>query len=158
MKVIMQQYGSSIIALSVFALLLGLCMSVLEKGSESALGVFVSEAIGEKVSVQNQAFDVYRNQKLPEIFSYSGYEFRTGEYTAVSSCFYGKDSEGMTIPVNVNEISGEKEERFSTVTQNGIEYFYFELSGTYHLVLETEDKNGKRQIAYVKIFVNESLE
>ncbi len=161
MKITIQQYGSSIIALSIFALLLGLCMSMLEKNGKYAsnLGMFVESTIGEHLiqehtSEYTSAFDVYRNQTLPEIYSYGRYEIRTGVYTPISSCFYGKDREGNDIPVMVNEILDEKESKIDTVLRNGKECFYFERPGIYRLILKTEDKNGKTQTVYAKIFVN----
>ena len=154
MKITIEQYGSSIIALSVFVLLLGLCMWVLEKN-----GIFTQSAIQDTVQENYQigAFDEYRNKKLPEIFAHNEYEIKTGEYIPVSSCFYGKDKEGTILTVNVKQILDKKEDTIGTIFREGIEYFYFEESGTYQLVLETQDKLGKRQTAYVKIFVNESL-
>lgn len=161
MKITIQQYGSSIIALSIFALLLGLCISMLEKTSKyaSTLGMFTESIIGEHfiqedISEHTSAFDVYRNQTLPEIYSYGRYEIRTGAYTPISSCFYGKDRDGNDIPVRVTSILDEKESRINTVLWNGTECFYFERPGIYRLVLETEDKNRKTQTAHAKIFVN----
>ena len=154
MKITIEQYGSSIVALSVFVLLLGLCMWMLEKN-----GIFTQSAIEHTVkeSYQTGAFDEYRNKKLPEIFAHNEYEIKTGEYIPVSSCFYGKDKEGSLLSVKVTQILDEKEDVIGTIVREGMEYFYFEESGTYELVLETQDKSGKRQTAYVKIFVNESL-
>lgn len=162
MKITIQQYGSSIIALSVFALLIGVCMSMLEKNSKyvNVLGLFVESAITETVreeetQTKNSAFDIYRNQALPTIFSYGRYEIRTETYTPISSCFYGKDREGTDIPIKVNEIWDANGEQLPTIFYQDTECFYFENAGIYRLVLETEDKYGKTQTAYVKIFVNE---
>ena len=154
MKITMEQYGSSIIALSVFVVLLALCMWFLERNS-----IFTQSAIEHtfQETYQTSAFDIYRNKKLPEILEHNEYEIKTGEYMPVSSCFYGKDREGRILEVNVKQIFDKNEEKIGTVVRDGVEYFYFEESGTYELVLETQDKSGKRQTAYVKIFVNESL-
>ena len=153
MKITIEHYGSSIVALSVFVLLLGLCMWMLEKN-----GIFTQSAIQHTVqeSYQTSAFDEYRNKKLPEIFEHNKYEIKTGEYMPVSSCFYGKDKEGTILSVSVIQILDKKEDVIGTIFREGIEYFYFEESGTYELVLEAQDNSGKRQTAYVKIFVNES--
>ena len=162
MKITIQQYGSSIIALSVFALLLGMCMSLLEKNGKyaNALGGFAEHTIKENLLAEtnpNSAFNTYRNQALPKIFSYGRYEIKTGSYTAISACFYGIDKDGMEIPVKVNNIWDENGKQMTTVFWNGTECFYFEKGGIYRLVLEAEDKNGKVQTAYVKIFVNEAV-
>ena len=124
MKITIQQYGSSIIALSIFALLIGLCMSMLEK---NVLGLFVENAIAEQIQQESpSAFDIYRNQALPKIFSYGRYEIRTGTYTPISSCFYGIDREGNDIPVKVNQIWNEDGSKIATVSHNETECFYFE--------------------------------
>lgn len=164
MKITIQQYGSSMIALSVFALLLGICMSLLEKNGRYTHGfsVFAEKAIGEHFIQEHSigetsAFDVYRNQTLPEIYSYGRYEIRTGEYTPIASCFYGKDRDGNDIPVRVNEILDGEENRINTVIWNDVECFYFEKEGIYRLILETEDNNQKTQTVYAKIFVNGAL-
>ena len=164
MKITIQQYGSSMIALSIFALLLGICMSLLENNSKYAsdFSMFAEKAIAEHFIQEHSigetsAFDVYRNQTLPEIYSYGRYEIRTGEYTPIASCFYGKDREGNDIPVKVNEILDGEEQSINTVIWNDVECFYFERQGIYRLILETEDKNQKKQMVYAKIFVNGAL-
>ena len=161
MKITIQQYGSSIIALSIFALLLGLCMAMFEKNGNyaSTLGTFTESIIGTSfsqgsASEYTSAFDVYRNQTLPKIYSYGRYEIRTGAYMPISSCFYGKDREENDIPVKVISILDDEESKINTVFWNDTECFYFENAGIYQLILETEDKHGKRQTAYAKIFVN----
>lgn len=161
MKITIQQYGSSMIALSIFALLLAICVSLLEKNTKygKSFQIFAQKAIGEHFIQEHtigetSAFDGYRNQTLPEIYSYGRYEIRTGEYTPIASCFYGKDGEGNDIPVKVNEILDGEEHRINTVFWNDTECFYFEKAGIYQLILETEDKNQKTQTVYAKIFVN----
>lgn len=157
MKQVFENYGAAVIAMIVMGgvfLIWGLFFrgNTIAKGN--VIGVLANESLDNSSLEDREAFLEYQIRRLPEIRFCDETELQTGVYIPVETCFLATSHEGESLPIKVTDIKNMQEESLSTHFYEGKECFYFEVSGIYHVFVETQDMQKRKSYAMVKLPVN----
>lgn len=159
MKQVFKTYGAAIVAMIVMGglfLIWGIFFYEYSPTKGNVIAVLANESLeGNNPSLDDgTAFLEYQNRRLPEIGFCDDIELQTGEYIPVDTCFWSISHNGESLPIKVTDIKNVQEESMSTHFYEGMECFYFEVPGIYHVFVEAEDMEKRKSYAMVKIPVN----